>query len=90
MSQDARNSLIAARCVTAFFAAMYLLMWLLPNVELPDWAPWAMLALNLLVIVVNIVRLHRKRRRRPSAKRLHASDLRPSYSLQRVRDGSGV
>jgi hypothetical protein len=64
MSEDARNSLIAAGSVTASIGVIYLLMWLMPDVELPGWTPYAVLALNLFLLFLNVVRWQGERRRR--------------------------
>lgn len=64
MSEDVRNSLIAVGCVTALFGAIYLLMWLMPDVELPSWTPYAVLALNLFLLFFTVVRWQMVRRRR--------------------------
>jgi hypothetical protein len=64
MSDDARNSLIAVACVTAIFGATYLFMWLMPDVELPRWTPYAVLALHLLLLLSGAVRWQMERRRR--------------------------
>jgi len=68
LSQDARNSLIAAAAVTAFFLFALLLAWLLQSMEFPSWTPTALLVFILLQAVVQASFSWRRWRRAKSGR----------------------